>query len=95
MENVTKKSTKEIIFKQLRSMLTNHCDRPKYVLNVFLNDSMNHAIGNDKFDIYANEPISKIEEKVTKMREKGGYTTLLLHEIKEIAEKEYTLVLSI
>lgn len=89
------KSQRLGIIEELHSMLTNHTDRPKFILNVFLLTSEGALIQRSNFEIFANDPISKIEEKVTKMRLKGGITTLKIAQIKKSSDNEYTLELSV
>ncbi len=83
------------VISQLHSMLTNNPERPKFKLNAFLEDSEGKIIDSDKFDIYANDPISKIEEKVEKLRTEGNMTTLRIIEMSYCRSEECTVYLKI
>lgn len=89
------KEKKYGVISQLRSMLTNNPERPKFVLNAYLEDSKGRLVDFDRFDIYAHDPVSKIKEKVNKLQSKGGITTLMISDIKNSNEKEYVVYLKI
>lgn len=84
------------IIDQLHNMLTNHKERPHHTLNVeVLGAKSGVVVEKDKIVIYANEPVSKIEEKVKKMREEGNYYTICISDLHLAETGEYYLSLLI
>lgn len=83
------------IIDQLHNMLTNHNERPHHTFNVVVKNGAGKVIEENKIVIYANEPLSKVEEKVKKMRDEGGYYTLAISEIRLEGNGEYYLSLTI
>jgi len=84
------------VVKQLKSMLTNHPERKHSVLKVTIIDRKDNSLkAREEFEIYANDPIEKIKEKVYKLRYKGNYSTLELKEFVEKTEGYFILILAI
>lgn len=84
------------VIDQLRNMLTNHEERPHHTVNVeVLGAKSGVVVEKDKIVIYANEPVSKIEEKVNKMRKEGGYYTICISDLHLAETGEYYLSLLI
>lgn len=92
MTNVVKTNNFGVI-SQLRSMLTNHNDRPEFVLKVQLYDKEDNMISEDEFHIYANDPVTKVYEKVEKLRVKGGFHSLKVLKMNKTFNNTYELCL--
>ncbi len=87
---------KKGLVSQLHSMLTNHPDRMHSMLEVRLvNRKTDELIDSDRFEIYTNHPVKKIEDKVEKLRTKGDIYTLEIKELVEKSEGEYFLILGV
>jgi len=84
------------VVNQLHNMLTNHPERMHSKLEVSVISSENNALlERDEFEIFTNHPIKKIQDKVDKLKFKGGITTLSIKELVEKADKEYVLILAV
>lgn len=84
------------IVNQLHNMLTNHPERMHSMLNVYLIGSKDNTfITRDAFEIYTNNPVQKITDKVDKLKTKGGIPTLSIWELVEKASGGYLLILSV
>lgn len=84
------------VIRQLHNMLTNHPERLHSMLDVRLVSSKDDTlIDSDRFEIYTNHPVKKIEDKVEKLRTKGDICTLEIKELVEKSEGEYFLILAV
>ena len=92
---VAKKNTKMGVVRELQSMLTNHVDRPEYILNVALANPSGDIVERESFSIYANEPEAKIREKIDKMRIKGGIVGLKISKLVKTDDNEFDLLLKL
>ena len=96
MVQTNNKKDKLGVVNQLHNMLTNHPERMHSILDVSLisaND--NSLIAKDKFEIYTNHPIKKIQDKIDKLKFKGGIHTLSIKELVEKSAGEYVLILAV
>jgi len=84
------------LLNQLRRMWTNHPERTHYPLDISVfKHNGKKVIERQKFEIYANDPITKIEEKIEKLKTKGGLTTLTIRKLNKTEDGGYNLELEI
>ncbi len=83
---ITETITRNPITCELQGMLTNHGDRPHHVLHVIVYCS-GKVIEENEFVIYANEPVSKIEGKIEKLKERKVYPTIKIKNIENLNGK--------
>ena len=76
-------NTMNSIAHELKSMLSNHADRHKYHMVLQFVDAKENVMNESSFDIYTNDPVKKIWEKVVKLRDKGGYRKLKVVSIQK------------
>ena len=77
---------------ELQSMLSNHPERPKYCMQLQFVDVKENVLKESSFEIFANNPVKKIYEKVVKLRDKGGYRKLSVVSIHKEENDDKVLV---